>query len=268
MRTMPLLDLASARFPDRKREELLAFILAGNLKVNGERIRDPRHPTREDAELEQVQRRYVSRGGFKLAGALSAFAYDPAGKVFLDAGSSTGGFTDCLLQSGAFLVHAVDTGTNQLDWRLRRDDRIRVYEKTRIQNVSSLEPAPDAAVADLSFRSLSGVARHILDLTIEGILIALVKPQFEIGADTLEFDGVVRDTRQIVRIVTETARVLYREGAYLMDAALSPITGAKGNTEVFFLLRSRQIQRSMDTEEECVRTGLASVLRALTEGAS
>ena len=139
--------------------------------------------------------KYVSRGGFKLEKALSEFGMDVTGLVMLDAGSSTGGFTDCLLQNGAKAVHSVDVGFNLLDFKIRNDSRVVVHEKQNIMTLTkeALVPAPQAAVADLSFRSIKGAASHILDLVGDTWLIALIKPQFEVPKWQENFFGVVDD---------------------------------------------------------------------------
>jgi 23S rRNA (cytidine1920-2'-O)/16S rRNA (cytidine1409-2'-O)-methyltransferase len=162
-----------------------------------------------------------------------------AGSVWIDAGCSTGGFTDCLLQNGAALVHAVDVGEGQLDWRLRGDARVKLMERTNIMslNRNDLDPLPGRAVADLSFRSLQGAARHILGLTIEGRGIFLVKPQFELRKPPSEFRGVVRDTDDVQAIVDDLVQRLAAESVTVERRIPSPIAGRKGNRELLFLLR-------------------------------
>ena len=174
-RLLRLLELLVHRYPETPRENLMASVLCGDVRVGGEKVRDPKRRVHEDAEIEFAGETFVSRGGDKLEGALRAWNVDAAGKVILDAGSSTGGFTDCLLKRGAALVHAVDSGSNQMHGRLRADPRVRLREKTNIMAVDRLDPEPDFAVCDLSFRSLRGAARHIAGLTRSGTVFALVK---------------------------------------------------------------------------------------------
>ena len=167
-----LLSLLQSRFPTETKDELFARVLCGEVFVDGERVKDPKRQVSLDAEVDLESPRFVSRGAEKLEAALDAWEVAVSGKVFLDAGASTGGFTDCLLQRGAALVHAVDVGFNQLDYRLREDERVVVHERTNITAVDRLDPPADVAVCDLSFRSLGGVARRLLALSREGWFIA------------------------------------------------------------------------------------------------
>ncbi len=237
-RRFRLLDLLVRRFPETPRERLLASVLCGDVLVEGEKVRDPRRPVREGAGIVFAAGGYASRGGEKLEGALRAWEVETDGRVALDAGSSTGGFTDCLLKRGAALVHAVDSGRGQMRESLRRDPRVRLREGANIMAVERLEPAPDFAVCDLSFRSLRGAARHIAGLTRSGILYALVKPQFEWRDPPEEFDGVVRDPDALTEILTDLAGALAGEGLEVKDLVESPIPGRAGNREFFFLLKA------------------------------
>jgi 23S rRNA (cytidine1920-2'-O)/16S rRNA (cytidine1409-2'-O)-methyltransferase len=235
-----LLELLKALYPQIEAEELRARILCGGGWVGGERIRDPRaRVAGREAQVSIQRRRFVSRGGEKLEAVLQAWRVEVAGLALIDAGSSTGGFTDCLLQRGARRVVAVDVGGGQLDYRLRRDARVSVLEKTNILALSRdrLPVEPDAAVADLSFRSLRRAAGHLLSLTRERWLIALVKPQFEWAAPRAGFRGVVREPTDVWSILEALAGDLEREGVYLHRARVSALRGAKGNREFFFFLR-------------------------------
>jgi 23S rRNA (cytidine1920-2'-O)/16S rRNA (cytidine1409-2'-O)-methyltransferase len=158
---------------------------------------------------------------------------------WIDAGCSTGGFTDCLLQHGAPLVYAVDVGEGQLDWRLRRDPRVKTMEGTNIMSLrrADLDPLPARAVADLSFRSLQGAARQILELTSEGWGIFLVKPQFELRQPLAGFHGVLRDPDAIRATVEGLLQRLAVEGVGVEKGIPSPISGRKGNREFLLLLR-------------------------------
>lgn len=238
MKSVPLLSLACNRFPELSRDEVYAAILCGEIFVDGERRREPAASVAARATIERRVSRFVSRGGLKLEHALDTFEIDVQGKVLLDAGASTGGFSDCLLHRGALHVHAIDVGYNQLAYRLRIDPRISVRESTNIMEVRSLVPQPHAAVADLSFRSLRGAASHILGLTTEGWAIVLVKPQFELRGQHPGFSGVVRDEALRLRVLEEIVDALWSEGAYLHAATRSPIAGRRGNHEYLFLVRT------------------------------
>jgi 23S rRNA (cytidine1920-2'-O)/16S rRNA (cytidine1409-2'-O)-methyltransferase len=225
-----LLDLLVSLYPETPRERLFSRVLCGDVVVEGSVLRDPKVAVPADAEIVLSSKRFVSRGGFKLDPALEAWGLPVAGKVFLDAGSSTGGFTDALLQRGARLVHAVDVGTAQLDWKLRADPRVIVREGTNIMGLESLDPRPAAAVADLSFRSLRGAAGRILALTEEGWMVALIKPQFEWIDPPAQFQGVVPDDR-LESILASLEHDLREEGVRLVAQMPSAVRGRKGNQE-------------------------------------
>ena len=239
-RRLELIELLRTRYPDTSERELLARILRGQVTVNGEKALKPGTRVAADAEVRlQPTSRFVSRGGEKLAAAIRAWNVDCAGAAWIDAGSSRGGFTDCLLQHGAPLVYAVDVGVGQLDWRLRTDRRVRAMEGTNILHVAraALDPPPGRAVADLSFRSLRGAARHILELTTEGWGIFLAKPQFELREPPEDFRGVIREPGAAREIARELLRGLAREGVRAENAMLSPVAGRRGNREYLLLLR-------------------------------
>lgn len=231
MPTRPLLALLRDVYPDRTKDELFAHVLCGDVRVDGERMKDPKRRVPTTAHLELAGRGFVSRGGEKLDAALTSWQINVTGKVFLDAGASTGGFADCLLQHGARAVHAVDVGYNQLAWSLRTDKRVIVHESTSILDVTSLDPPADAAVCDLSFRSLTGVSRSLLSLAAERWFVALIKPQFEWRTAPEHFDGVVRDRADAHAILADTLRRLSAEGAHVQRLMPSPIRGRRGNHE-------------------------------------
>jgi 23S rRNA (cytidine1920-2'-O)/16S rRNA (cytidine1409-2'-O)-methyltransferase len=185
--------------------------------------------------------RFVSRGGEKLEAALDAFAVDPAGVRALDAGASTGGFTDCLLQRGAARVVAVDVGHGQLHERLRADPRVEVHERRNVRDLvrGDLGEPFALVVADLSFISLRAVLPHLLGQSGPGAdLVLLVKPQFEAGRDEASRGGgVIRDPEVWRRVLEEVVVALGGYGAAIMGAMPSPITGAGGNVE--FLVHAR-----------------------------
>jgi 23S rRNA (cytidine1920-2'-O)/16S rRNA (cytidine1409-2'-O)-methyltransferase len=251
MKRIPLLQLLQLRFPDMEKKLLYASILCGEVRVNGERVMDPKRsfPPETEVELHAESRRYVSRGGEKLEAAVGRWDLPIAGRVWLDAGASTGGFTHCLLQHGAKLVHSVDVGYNQLDYRLRSDARVRVHERTNIMELTALDPPPAAAVADLSFRSLRGAATHLLSLTKEQLLIALAKPQFETPRlREADFDGLIREPEEAARILAYLVAALEGEQVRAYGILPSPLPGRKGNRE-FLMLLGRSSERAMKPDE-------------------
>ena len=223
-------------FPELDKDRAAALISCRNVYVNGELCTDPKQTFPATSIVEISYPKYVSRGGLKLEKALEEFDFNAEGLVFLDAGSSTGGFTDCLLKHGAVFVHSVDVGYNLLDYSLRNDSRVAVHEKTNIMHVQDLDPMPDVAVADLSFRSISGAARKVLDLTKQKRMIALIKSQFEVPRGTEGFDGVIRDPDLLVGTMKSVYRTLTEEGVGVFGVCVSPIRGAKGNREFLALL--------------------------------
>jgi 23S rRNA (cytidine1920-2'-O)/16S rRNA (cytidine1409-2'-O)-methyltransferase len=225
-----LLDLLVTLYPETERERLFSRVLCGDVVVDGAVLRDPKVVVSAEAEIVLSSKRFVSRGGFKLDPVLEAWSVPVEGLVFLDAGCSTGGFTDALLQRGARLVHAVDVGTAQLDWKLRADPRVLVKEGTNVMALEVLDPRPDAAVADLSFRSLRGAASRILSLTTQGWMIALIKPQFEWLNPPEAFQGIVPDG-EIEAILARLENDLRDEGVELKERVPSAVRGRKGNQE-------------------------------------
>lgn len=218
------------------RKELYARIMCGEVLVNGSVYKDPGFSVETDADLAFQSRTYVSRGGEKLEHALKIWRIPVQGKVWLDAGASTGGFTHCLLLAGAAAVHAVDVGKNQIDFSLRRDLRVVLREGTNIMKVRGLSPVPHMAVADLSFRSILGAAEHIVNLTSDKILIALIKPQFEVLHPEPGFEGVVRSPLEHKTILLAIIRELATRSLEVRAVLPSPITGRRGNREFFFFI--------------------------------
>jgi 23S rRNA (cytidine1920-2'-O)/16S rRNA (cytidine1409-2'-O)-methyltransferase len=241
-RKRPLVELASAALAPLTREQVIARIVCGDVLVGGERVREPRRSVDEDARITlAASPRFVSRAGLKLEHAVSLWHLPVRGKTFIDAGCSTGGFTDCLLQGGALRVYAVDVGLNQLDYALRRDARVVARERTNVASLTAadFDVQPNAAVADLSFRSLRIAAAHLLSLVSDGWIVALAKPQFEWRQPRGGFDGVVRDPRVVAEVLTALVRDLWAEGACLSRAVVAPVRGRRGNVEVLLDLRSR-----------------------------
>jgi len=249
MKKISLLDLLCARDCRLARKDHYARILCGEIFVEGQCVRDPLQPVVPEASIEyRPPRRYVSRGGEKLAGVLDQWRIAVRGMSFIDAGASTGGFTDCLLQRGASRVIAIETGGNQLDYRLRTDRRVHVLENTNIMSVETLPFEPEAAVADLSLRSLRRAALHILSLVSDKWLIALVKPQYEWHEPPADFDGVVTGRPALPGILKKLLRDLNEEGAFVSKLAASQLPGKKGNREFFCLLTADKAGAGADLE--------------------
>src|SRR5574340_966264 len=219
------------------RQKAQAMILAGEVEVDGRRAGKSGQSVRSDAQVEVQSRlqKYASRGGLKLEGALEDFRVDPMGKVCVDVGSSTGGFTDCLLQRGAARVYAVDVNTDQLAWKLRGDARvIRIKKNARDLKAADLAEAADLAVADVSFISVTKVLPGTTEcLKPGGELLVLVKPQFELERADVGQGGIVRE-RQLHEKAIEKVRGT-AQALGLLDLAVSPsrVTGATGNQEYF-----------------------------------
>ncbi len=216
-----------------------ALILAGTVFSGERKILKAGELLAEDAALDVGGRDHpwVSRGGVKLAHGLDAFGFEVVGAVAIDVGSSTGGFTDVLLSRGAAKVFAVDSGTNQLAWKLRQDPRVIVHEKTNARNLDrTIVPEPvDVIVCDASFIGLSKVLGAALKLTKPGArLVALIKPQFEAGRGEVGKGGVVRDPAIHARVCGEAAAWVASQGWTVVGVTQSPITGPEGNVE--FLL--------------------------------
>ncbi|MCD8200227.1 MAG: TlyA family RNA methyltransferase [Coriobacteriaceae bacterium] len=192
-------------------------------------------------------RRFVSRGGEKLAAALDAFHIDVAGLRCVDLGCSSGGFTDCLLQAGAASVCAVDVGYGQFDWSLRCDERVNLFERT---NVHGIDPAKldgpfDCAVADLSFISLTSVLDDVSSLLVDGAdFIALVKPQFEAGKDEIGEGGVVCDAATHTEVLERVCAACEKAAFFCVGLTYSPLMGPQGNIEFLLWMKTRPTDRS------------------------
>lgn len=219
--------------------EALRLVLAHQVKVGDEYPSSAAVRIAPDAAIEvRGRKRYVSRGGFKLQGALDAFGQEVQGLRCIDIGSSTGGFTDCLLQAGAASVACVDVNYGQLAWSIRQDERVSVFERTNIRLADPAElGAPfDLLVADLSFIGLAALAPTFARLCAEGsVFIGLVKPQFESRHEETDH-GVVRDAAVRERVVDEVRAALAAEGFDVNGVVESPITGPEGNVE--YLVRA------------------------------
>lgn len=230
---LDLLLVERGLFPTRAKAQ--AALMAGQVRVAGKERPKPGDLVARDAAVEVLAPcPYVSRGGLKLAGALDAFGLDPEGRVCLDLGASTGGFTDCLLQRGAAKVYAVDVGHGQLDARLRADPRVACIERTHARDLrpESFEPRPDLAVVDVSFISLTLVLGPLLAcLPAPADLVALVKPQFELEAKKTP-KGVVKDEAHRAEALERVRKAARALGLSELGAVDSSLPGAKGNREI------------------------------------
>jgi 23S rRNA (cytidine1920-2'-O)/16S rRNA (cytidine1409-2'-O)-methyltransferase len=222
------------------REKGQALILAGEVMVDGQKVDKPGHAVATDSKIELAEQpRYVGRGGLKLEGALDHYGIQVQGKVCLDIGSSTGGFTHCLLQHGAARVYAIDVGTGQLDWKLRNDPRVIVHEQLNARYLSRNEvPEPiDLAVCDVSFISITMILPVLPNLLAKGAgMVILVKPQFELERHQVGKGGIIRDPalhQQACRRVDDAVKQL----GFQTEIIPSPVLGAEGNQE--FLLYAR-----------------------------
>jgi len=222
-------------------DEAARLILAGEVWNGSLRVRTAGETLPADVRLEhRPPRRYVSRGGEKLTGALDALSIDVRGRVCADVGCSTGGFTDCLLQRGAAHVWAIDVGYGQFDWSLRNDARVTLLERTNVRALDPavLDPRPDLVVADLSFIALRSVLSVLTDLLgRRGDLLLLVKPQFELAPEDVR-GGVVTDPALHERAVALVTDAAARIGLTLIGRADSQLRGPKGNREFFVALRA------------------------------
>ena len=218
------------------------MIMAGQVVVSDHTVDKAGHQVAIDADirLRGEALPYVSRGGFKLRKALDEFGVDVAGLVAVDVGSSTGGFTDCLLQAGAIKVFAIDVGYGQLAWKLQQDSRVVSMEKTNIRYVTpdKLDCEPSLAVIDASFIALAKVLPATVALLKPGgRIIALIKPQFEVGKGEVGKGGVVRDPTAHEKVIEDVRRTASDLGLTVSGLCDSPITGADGNREFLILLQ-------------------------------
>jgi 23S rRNA (cytidine1920-2'-O)/16S rRNA (cytidine1409-2'-O)-methyltransferase len=223
------------------REEGRARILAGEVWVNDRPVTKAGTLFDESVAIRvKSPSPYVSRGGTKLEKALGEFSVELAGKIVLDVGASTGGFTHCLLTHGAKRVYAVDVGYGQLDWKLRNDPRVLVLEKTNIRylNVSNLPLPADLATIDVSFISLRLVLPQVKTLLSSSApIIALIKPQFEVGKGKVGKGGVVRAQQEHMRVIDEISTAAVGLGYHVGGVIESPLLGPKGNREFFIYLK-------------------------------
>jgi 23S rRNA (cytidine1920-2'-O)/16S rRNA (cytidine1409-2'-O)-methyltransferase len=237
------LDVALAsRGLAESREKAKSLIMSGEVFVDGIKYDKPGSTVSEDALIEVKSKRskYVSRGGYKLEKALDFFGIDPEGLTVLDAGASTGGFTDCLLRRGAAKVYAADVGYGQLAWSLRTDERVVTLERTNARYITldMLGRPVDMAVMDLSFISLRLVLPAVNTVLREdGQVVCLIKPQFEAGKEKVGKRGVVRDPSTHIDVLRQFTEELDGLGFSLLGLTFSPIKGPEGNIEYLGYLK-------------------------------
>ena len=223
------------------RERAQRAVLAGEVKTKDRVITKSSDLIDENAEIILTTGpQFASRGAFKLAGALDHFHLDVAGKIALDIGASTGGFTDCLLQRGAAKVYAVDVGRGQLAWKIRNDPRVVVIEKmnARFLSRSEVPEEIDICVVDVSFISLTLILPRAFELiTANGVIVALIKPQFELQRSDVARGGIVRDPALHEKAQTKIVRFVDGAGVCVAGLVPSAITGADGNQEFFICIR-------------------------------
>jgi 23S rRNA (cytidine1920-2'-O)/16S rRNA (cytidine1409-2'-O)-methyltransferase len=219
------------------RERAQALLMAGQILVNGQKIDKPGHRVDAASRVDLVgePQRYASRGGIKLEGALTDFGVSPGEKICLDVGSSTGGFTDCLLQHGANKVYAVDVTIDQLDWKLRNDPRVVTVEK----NARYLQPAdiperPALVVMDVSFISVTKVLPAVAQIVAPGAdFLILIKPQFELEKSEIGKGGIVRDPSLYPKAIERVAQAAAALGLQILEVKPSQLPGTEGNQEFF-----------------------------------
>jgi 23S rRNA (cytidine1920-2'-O)/16S rRNA (cytidine1409-2'-O)-methyltransferase len=226
------------------REKAKRTVMAGLVLVNERPVFKPGETFKEEdlatARLKGDFCPYVSRGGFKLEKAISAFNIEMKDKIMLDVGSSTGGFTDCALQNGAKTVYALDVGTNQLVYKLREDSRVKVFEKTNFRTIADdfFDVKFDVITMDVSFISAKLLVENVVkNLASNGVFICLIKPQFEAGIDAeRNAKGVITDTDIHYKVVNDFVKDIEKYGLYVNDVINSPIKGQNGNREFLAMI--------------------------------
>ena len=250
------------------REKAKAIIMSGIVYVDGQEEDKAGTTFPEDVQIEVRGHTlpYVSRGGLKLEKALKCFDVSVEGKVCTDVGSSTGGFTDCMLQNGAVKVFAIDVGRGQLDWKLLQDDRVVCMEKTNIRYVKpeDLGEPIDFSSIDVSFISLTKVLGPIRDyLTEKGQIVALIKPQFEAGREKVGKKGVVREKSTHLEVISQIISYALSIGFRVLDLTFSPIKGPEGNIEYLVHLEKCDPSQAAVEDGIAVETVVSEAFEAL-----
>ena len=241
------------------REKAKAVIMSGNVYVEGQKEdkAGSMFPDTVKIEVRGNTLPYVSRGGLKLEKAMTHFGLTLEGKVCMDVGSSTGGFTDCMLQNGAVKVYAIDVGHGQLDWRLRNDPRVVCMEKTNIRYVvpADIQELAEFSSIDVSFISLTKVLGPVKELLTEhGEIVCLIKPQFEAGREKVGKKGVVRDPAVHKEVIEKVISYSKELGFGIHHLEFSPIKGPEGNIEYLLHIRKNQAEYQTDVDVDAVVT--------------
>jgi len=239
------------------REKAKRVIMAGLVFTEQERLDKPGMKVAEDIPLTVKGKLlpYVGRGGLKLEKALNSFSISAKDKIMIDVGSSTGGFTDCALQNGAKLCYAVDVGYNQLDWKLRSDERVIVMERTNFRHVTAdmlKDGTPNLATVDVSFISLKLILPVLKKLLVDhSDIVVLIKPQFEAGREQVGKKGIIRDAKIHQEVLENIILFAKSEGYQICDLTYSPITGGEGNIEFLAHLgwKKDQVAQEFDYEQ-------------------
>lgn len=236
------------------REKAKRMIMAGLVFSENERLDKPGMKVEETIPLHVKETLpYVGRGGYKLEKALATFDTNIADKIVVDIGASTGGFTDCALQNGAKLVYAIDVGYNQLAWKLRKDDRVLVHERTNFRHVRSdlfTAGLPNYATIDVSFISLRLILPPLKEILRENSeIIALVKPQFEAKREAVGKKGIIRDHQVHIEVLKQVTSFVKEEGFSILNGSFSPITGAEGNIEYLLHLGWKLNKKTSDIND-------------------
>lgn len=234
------------------REKAKAYIMSGEIYVNGIKADKVGNKYDEDAEVEfrGTKMKYVSRGGYKLEKALNFFNINLEDKVCYDIGASTGGFTDCMLQSGAKLVYSIDVGYGQFSYKLRTDMRVVTIERTNVRYLEFSEKfeKADFMSIDVSFISLKTIIPNLLNFIKEdGEIVALIKPQFEAGRDKVGKKGVVREEKTHLEVVEKIANFALDKGLSIKGISYSPIKGPEGNIEYLIYLKNNKNEESLSS---------------------
>ena len=248
------------------REKAKAIIMTGNVFVNGQREDKAGSTFKEDAliEVKGNPMKYVSRGGYKLEKAIDLWQVPLQDKICMDVGSSTGGFTDCMLQNGAQKVYAIDVGTNQLAWKLRQDERVISMEKTNIRYVTREDIADfiDFFSVDVAFISLKKVLEPVKALlTQEGQGVCLVKPQFAAGREKVGKKGVVRDPKVHREVLEQIMQYVLSIGFEILELSFSPIKGPEGNIEYLLYIQNTDRIPEEDSLAESFHVSYDSLIR-------
>ena len=252
------------------REKAKAYIMAGNVFVDGVREDKAGSSFEETVQIEVkgLSMKYVSRGGFKLEKAVEQFGVNLEGKTCMDVGSSTGGFTDCMLQNGAVKVFAIDVGTNQLAWKLRTDERVVSMEKTNIRYVTpeDIGQLVEFVSIDVAFISLTKVLAPVYDLMAENAeIVCLIKPQFEAGREKVGKKGVVRDKNVHEEVIAAVTSFAVATGFELLRLDYSPIKGPEGNIE--YLLYAKKNERDAESARNDSLQAILADVTAIVDAA-